>query len=71
MILRSASGLIFFGVPTAESECVPVTAADRPASAATAAPGEADSPQMRAAEQVGLFPYSNAVNDHGMKGHAA
>jgi hypothetical protein len=48
-----------------------VRAEDRPTGTAPAAPGEADTAQLRAAERLGLFPYSDAADGDSVKGHAA
>lgn len=48
-----------------------VRVVDLAALAAGAAPGEPDTPQLLAAEQVGLFAYPYAADRDSMKGHAA
>lgn len=71
MRLVTDRGLFHFGVLSAGAECLTISTEDGAAVTATAPPGEADSFQLRAAERLGFFPYADAADHDGMKGHAA
>ena len=64
-------GWVPVDVATARDKRVTVTSVNSTPLAAPARPGEPDSPQLLAAEQLGLYTYSHGAYGDSVKGHAA